>query len=71
MILQKKYDTMSDSSNSLRKVKSVLDNVYVSGGLKIFIILYATLFKKKCSKNVRWINFSNEINLSFLPTLFF
>ena len=34
---------MSNSSNSLRKVKSVLDNVYVSGGLKIFIILYAAL----------------------------
>ena len=34
---------MSNSSNSLRKVKSVLDNVYVSGGLQIFIILYAAL----------------------------
>ena len=32
-----------NASNSVRKVKSVLDNVYVSGGVKIFIILYAAL----------------------------
>jgi hypothetical protein len=34
---------MNNASNSVKKVKSVLDNVYVSGAVKIFIILYAAL----------------------------